>query len=126
MRNRPEGFPFLDKEALTKMNEVMRTGESTYGTDTWEEIPLEEHLSHACNHISKWLIGDTTEDHLAHAACRVMGALQQEINRKSTEILPANSKDTDRSDTGQHNMNEQKSLGSLLGRGGIGHGINPL
>ena len=92
----------------------MARGEALYGKGTWEKIPKDEHLAHATAHLTKYEEGDTTEDHLAHAACRLMGALNVDLLdqiRKALGINPANSKDTDGSDTGQQKKGRAKIRG---------------
>ena len=44
-----------------------------YVEDNWQKgIPIKDCLNHAIDHIYKYLSGDRTEDHLAHAACNLL------------------------------------------------------
>jgi hypothetical protein len=70
-------FVDLDPLAIERMAEVMAEGSAKYGppTEVWNRIAVVAHINHALGHLFKYLAGDTTEDHLGHAACRTMGAL---------------------------------------------------
>jgi hypothetical protein len=51
----------------------MARGAVRYGEDNWQKgIPIKDCLNHAIDHIYKYLSGDRTEDHLAHAACNLL------------------------------------------------------
>lgn len=74
----PYAFQHLDPQALFAMANVMYEGAQKYGPpgDNWRKISVESHLNHMISHAYAWLAGDRTDDHLAHMACRAMGALQ--------------------------------------------------
>ncbi len=77
--------------ANLKVGEVCAEGNLKYDKDNpmlnttgpispnWHKITAREHVIHAKYHIEKLLSGDTDEDHLAHAACRMMFALEMEL-----------------------------------------------
>jgi hypothetical protein len=53
----------------------MGRGAVTYGENNWQKgMPLSHCLNHALAHLYKYLEGDRTEDHLAHAACNLLMA----------------------------------------------------
>lgn len=56
--------------------EVLAVGCAKYGKNNWHGISVEDHLNHALIHIYSHLAGDTQDDHLEHAACRMMMALE--------------------------------------------------
>lgn len=57
----------------------MARGADNYGEGNWQKgIPVKDCLNHALAHIYKYLSGDRTEDHLAHAACNMMMACDLE------------------------------------------------
>ena len=56
---------------------ILHGGSSKYGDWNWFKIPMAESLNHALIHIFAFLAGDTSDDHLGHAACRMMMALER-------------------------------------------------
>jgi hypothetical protein len=42
----------------------------------WRHQSVAEHVRHAAAHLAAWEAGDRDEDHLGHAACRMLMALQ--------------------------------------------------
>jgi hypothetical protein len=67
--------------AFLAVARVLRGGSEKYGDRNWRLIGVSEHLNHALTHAFKYL-GDPygrngqEEDHLAHAACRLLMALE--------------------------------------------------
>jgi hypothetical protein len=83
----PTGARELDWRAITAMAGVMGSGAVVYGPkeeNGWFDITVEEHLQHALDHIVLWNAGDRREDHLGHAACRLMGALRKSLDDGTT------------------------------------------
>lgn len=80
----PYAFHHIDPQALFAVAGVMYEGSQKYGPpeDNWRKIAIEEHLNHMISHAYAWLAGDRTDDHLAHMACRAMGALQKSLSEK--------------------------------------------
>lgn len=62
--------------AVLAVAQVLATGAQKYGPDNWRGIPVEDHFNHALAHLFADLGGDTGDDHLAHAACRLLMALE--------------------------------------------------
>lgn len=58
---------------------VLAPGAVKYGEDNWRKIPAKDHLNHALTHVFAFLAGDGQDDHLEHAACRMMMALEIKI-----------------------------------------------
>ena len=83
------GFPG-EWEALRVLGGVLAEGAKKHGHSNigegWYDVPAEDHIDHALDHILLWRFGDISEDHLAHAQCRVHMALAVEIRRKSKEL----------------------------------------
>jgi hypothetical protein len=66
-------WSLLDWSVLRRMAKVMAAGVVTHGRDNWRRgLPPYVIQNHMVEHFSKWLSGDTSEDHLAHAMCRLM------------------------------------------------------
>jgi len=61
--------------ALLKVAKLSKAGCGKYGIDNWKKISSVEHIDHAISHLVLHLNKDTTEDHLTHAAWRVLAAL---------------------------------------------------
>lgn len=88
---RPDMVPL----ATLKVAEVCYEGNKKYDSDNpmldtigpispnWHKITAREHINHALYHIHKCLSGDTSgEDHIAHATCRMMFALEMHLRDK--------------------------------------------
>lgn len=58
---------------------VLRHGAAKYGANNWHAIEVPEHLNHAITHVFAYLAGDGSDDHLEHAACRLLMALEQKL-----------------------------------------------
>lgn len=84
-------FDLIPNIGLRRMAVVMATGAKKYGPNNWQKgMPIGETLSHAMAHINQFLLGDTSEDHLAHACCNlffVMHFIAKEEYKKETEHL---------------------------------------
>lgn len=68
-------FDLMPPDALIRIAEVLAKG-AHYGKDNWRKIPQADHLNHAMRHLALFLKGDTSEDHLGNACCRVMFAIE--------------------------------------------------
>lgn len=71
----PYAFHLIDPKAILALAKVLAEGEREYGRDNWRKIDAESHLNHAITHIYAHLGGDTQDEHLEHAFCRLMMAL---------------------------------------------------
>ena len=66
----------LFPNALRIVTEVMQRGKRTHSGD-WLALPANFHLARAQRHLDLLAAGDMTEAHLAHAACRLLKALER-------------------------------------------------
>jgi hypothetical protein len=70
--------------ATLAVSHVLSYGAESHGEDNWHAISVKEHLNHAITHIYEFLADDQNpwrktprdENHLDHAACRMMMALE--------------------------------------------------
>lgn len=76
---RQSGSPYrcdlLPPRALLAVAAVLKSGADKYGSDNWRKIPVRDHLNHALTHLLAWIAGDRQDDHMTHAGCRVLFAL---------------------------------------------------
>lgn len=72
-------FTSLDPHALFRVAATAAFGDAKYGVDNWRGISALDHTNHALTHIYAHLADDPSDDHLAHAACRMLMALAIDI-----------------------------------------------
>ena len=69
--------------AIERVAKTLEYGRVKYNKDNWRLIPLEDHLEHALRHVFAYLGGETTnEDDLAHAATRLLFALELDKDKE--------------------------------------------
>lgn len=78
---RPYRAQALPPKALMAVAHVRWEGKNLHGYDdeNYKLIEKEEHIGRALNHIFAYLDGDKSNDHLAHAATRILFALEMEM-----------------------------------------------
>lgn len=83
----PYRMQALMPKAILEVGKVRREGHDIHGYDdeNYKLIPKEEHVGRALGHLFKWLDGDKSNDHLSHAACRVLMALELELEEAQKE-----------------------------------------
>lgn len=74
----PYACHLLPFKAVMKTSKVLKSGADKYGVDNWRSIPKVEHINHALAHIFAFGAGDRQDDHLTHAACRILFAMETE------------------------------------------------
>ena len=67
------GFPH---QAILAVAKVVKNGLTHYAPDNWRQVPRADHLNHALVHLFAYEAGDRQDDHLEHAACRLLMALE--------------------------------------------------
>jgi hypothetical protein len=74
--HRADLFPPL---AFLGVSKVLAEGAEKHGEKNWRGIPVDDHLNHALIHIMAMMAGDEQDDHMGHAACRMMMAYEMWI-----------------------------------------------
>ena len=74
-------FDLIDAKVLFNLAETLKTGADKYGENNWREIPEKNHVNRAMIHLWAYLDGDTQDDHLGHAFCRIMMALAKKLEK---------------------------------------------
>ena len=62
-------------EAMEVVADVMRHGAASHPDNEWLKRPVEYHITRAMEHLRLWQDGDQLQDHISHAATRLLMAL---------------------------------------------------
>lgn len=81
----PETFTTMPLRALQALSQLSRLGDEKYGPHNWRKIPETDHIDHAFAHMLGHSLGDETEDHLVHAAWRLVAALEVRLTEKERD-----------------------------------------
>lgn len=76
-------FDCIPPVVLRLLAQCLGFGKRKYGFENWKNIPIEDNLSHAMNHINEWRMGDRSEPHLVNAMARLTFALWHAVDKKS-------------------------------------------
>jgi hypothetical protein len=63
-------------QALCILARTLASGRRSHRAGVWRLKPVQKHLRHARKHLDLLASGAGGEDHLAHAACRLLMALE--------------------------------------------------
>lgn len=76
---------FQNDVAMRRIAETFGEGSIKYGDNNWQKgFPRSVMMSHCLEHIRLYLMGNTEEDHLAHAAWNLMS--QMWFDEKKPEL----------------------------------------
>ena len=79
----PSRLDLVPAEAIIEVGKVLEEGLKKYSIiDNWRLIDSRSHLNHVLVHIFAYLAGDRQDEHLSHAACRALMALEMYINEQ--------------------------------------------
>lgn len=67
-------YRFIDAEWLDRLAEGLTAGARKHPSETWRDIPAEEHAARAIRHMNMFRKGDKSEPHLINASMRAMMA----------------------------------------------------
>lgn len=68
--------------AILAVARVLHGGAEKYGPDNWRGIATADHINHAIVHMFAFLAGDAQDEHLAHAVCRLLFALDLDLENE--------------------------------------------
>jgi hypothetical protein len=63
--------------ALKEIASLMVEGSQTHREGEWREHAPQFHIGRAIEHLRLWREGDQRQDHILHAACRLLMAVSQ-------------------------------------------------
>jgi len=75
-------FDLIPSDEIATIAKVLGQGAIKYGDDNWKSLPTWTHLNHALQHIFAYLAGDQSDDHLSHAATRLIFAMWSDKKEK--------------------------------------------
>lgn len=85
----PYRADLLPPHALLAVAEVLKHGADKYGANNWQAITVAENLNHALVHLLAIQAGDTSDEHLEHAATRILFALDQARSGREAKLQAA-------------------------------------
>ena len=85
-----ERFDLITPFGLRRLAQTCAEGAAKYGDHNWQKgLPASSTVNHALRHINLWLMGDNSEDHLAHAAWNLLAVIHFEETRPELIDIPA-------------------------------------
>ena len=82
-------FDLVPQIMLERVAKVMAKGAIKYGEYNWTKgFKWSSVLNHLARHLYLYLIGDTTEDHLAHMVCNLGFLMEYEVSHPELNDIP--------------------------------------
>lgn len=75
-------FDLLPCESLFAISKTIAEGSKKYGEHNYLFIKTDDHINHALAHVFAYLAGDLQDEHLCHAATRLIMALETDIRKR--------------------------------------------
>jgi len=76
MQSALEGrYDLVPPEGIIAVAKVCAAGAKKYAKNNWRAIPYQEHVNHALCHLMALLADDPQDNHLEHAATRLLFAI---------------------------------------------------
>lgn len=72
----------LPWKSILQIGYVLDEGAKKYDENNWRLLDELIHINHALHHIGLYLTGCRADDHLSHAACRMLMACEISIDKK--------------------------------------------
>lgn len=89
-----ERYDLISPEAMRRRALVYGHGAAVHGDRNWEKgMPISECLNRAIRHLNLYSAGDTSEDHLAHAAVNLDFVMHYERHNPECLDVPARHKE---------------------------------
>lgn len=82
----PYRCDLLPALALLHQAKILKGGADKYGDNNWRDIAIADHINHAMTHILAYLAGDKSDDHLGHATCRMLMALEISLGEEMARV----------------------------------------
>ena len=99
VRDTQEGkgrYDLISPFALKRLAIVYQKGAQKYSNRNWEAgMPHCRYYDSAIRHLGQWLMGDTDEDHLAHAMWNVAAIMHMQETHPELDDRPNWKRDTD-------------------------------
>ena len=67
-------YRYIDSWWLDQVATGLTAGAKKHPGETWRSIPADEHAARAMRHLSRYRLGDRSENHLVNASMRCMMA----------------------------------------------------
>jgi hypothetical protein len=79
----PYRADLLPPNAVLRISRILGEGAPKYGEWNWLKTTVGENINHALIHLLAYSAGDRSDDHIGHAACRLLFALELHLDEAS-------------------------------------------